>query len=52
MNARDALQRLSAERSRGRLLLIGLAASAAWLLLAGLFAALSPKGTRGRAAAG
>lgn len=48
MNARDALQRLSAERSRGRLLLIGLAASAAWLLLAGLFAALSPEGDAGQ----
>lgn len=44
MSAGDALQRLIAERKRGRLLLVGLAASAAWLVLAGLFAALAPEG--------
>lgn len=42
MSARGALQRLIAERNRGRLVLIGLAASAAWLALAGLFAAFVP----------
>ena len=42
MSARDALQRLAAEQQRGRLLLIGAGASAAWLALAALFAALAP----------
>ncbi|KGJ03151.1 hypothetical protein SAMN04487972_12316 [Paracoccus halophilus] len=44
MSARDALQQLIAERRRGRLLLIGMAASLAWLVLAALFAALTPEG--------
>ena len=42
MSARDALQRLAAEQQRSRLLLIGAGASAAWLALAALFAALAP----------
>ena len=42
MSARDALHRLAAEQQRGRLLLIGAGASALWLALAALFAALAP----------
>lgn len=42
MSARDALHRLAAEQQRGRLTLIGAAASLAWLALAALFAALAP----------
>ena len=42
MSARDALHRLAAEQQRSRLLLIGAGASAAWLALAVLFAALTP----------
>ena len=42
MSARDALQRLAAEQQRSRLLLIGAGASAAWLALGALFAALAP----------
>jgi hypothetical protein len=42
MSARDALHRLAAEQQRGRILLIGAGASALWLALAALFAALAP----------
>ena len=42
MNARDALQRLIAERQRGRVLVIGALASVAWLALAAILAALTP----------
>lgn len=42
MTARDALQRLIAERQRGRVLLIGGVASLVWLALAAILAALTP----------
>lgn len=42
MNALDSLRRFSAEQRRGRLLLVGVGASVAWLALAALFAALTP----------